>query len=127
VTDSDDVDDVLEALPDRDLTPGEALTAARALGTSAVSRVTYDREDGETRVLITFLWWDRDPVGLAGSLSHDVDGWDLDTLGRTTHAGFLDAVDAARSDLLDDDRDVESEVVEFGPDGEVVDRWERKL
>jgi hypothetical protein len=123
-----DVEDVLAALPERDLRPDEATSAARALGASALSRVTYDREDGEMRVLIVFLWWDRDPVGLAGSLSYDdVGGWDLDHIGRTDHAGFLDAVDSARVDLLGDDDSPQGEVIEFGPGGEVVDSWERDL
>lgn len=123
-----DVEDVFDALPDRDLTPGEAVSAARSLGADSIGRVTYDREDGETRCLIVFLWWDREPVGLAGSLAHDdLDGWDLDTVGRTDHAGFLDAVDAARRDLLGDDSDLTGQVVEFAPDGSVRKQWERDL
>lgn len=120
-----EIRDALDRLPDRDLRPDEALTAASALGAQALSRITYDTEDGEVRCLMTFLWFDQDPVGLAASLSHDESGHDLEALGRCPHSSFMDAVeDTAQRFGVEVGQ---GEIVKLDESGNVVNSRERNL
>ena len=127
----DDVEEVLDGLPDRDLVPEEVDAVGAALDADIVSSATYSDDSGETAVLMVFLWWERDAesgLGVAGVLDRDPSGeWSLDALGTTTSAGFLDAVDAAAEDLGAERRGGDR-LVDVDPEtGEVRDSVERDL
>jgi hypothetical protein len=120
-----EVEAVLDRLPERDLTPSEARSAATALGASGVSRLTYETDSGDVRVLITALWWDLDPEGVIGTLRWDGEEHELDALARGSHSRFLDAVDSV-GERFGVDRGA-GEVLRLSDDGEVIDRFERDL
>jgi len=124
VTLSDDVEDVLDQLPDdRDLLPDEARAVAVALDADAVSRLTYSDDSETVAVWATLLWWSES--GAVGWLSTR-DGAEIEVLATdASHAEFLDAVDSAIERF-----GVErggGEVLKLDDDGEVVDRFERDL
>jgi len=124
---SEDVETILDALPDRDLRPEEAETVALSLGADGLSRVTYDTEDGERYVLSAFLWFEDAPVGHALSLARESGEWSLEALGRCDYPTFLDAVDAVREDHDVGPEGATGQIIEFDGQGNVRDRFERSL
>jgi len=132
VTLPDDVQEVLDRLPDeRDLLPEEVDPIAAALDADVVSSVTYSDESGATAVSMVWLWWEIDDetrVGIGTCLERRSSGeWGLDRDGiRCTAAEFLDALDQAGDDLGAERRGPHT-LVETDEQGNVVDRYERDL
>ncbi|WP_336331140.1 hypothetical protein [Haloarcula sp. CGMCC 1.2071] len=102
----------------------EALSVALALDADGASRLTYTDEQETVRVLSLYLWFDAEPLGVAGVLRRTPDGWEVESLGRCSHASFLDAVDRAAEEVDGEGRS--SELVAHR-DGEVEDRRPRDL
>jgi hypothetical protein len=121
-------DEVRAALPDRDLTPDEGLRVSAALDADGVSRITYEDSDETIRILIMFLWWDRDSlpadVGQAGCLTGP-EPWELEPVGVCDHAGFLDAIEDTAETFGISTGD--QEILKMNDAGEVVDRIGRDL
>jgi hypothetical protein len=92
------VDEALELLPDRDLTMDEGLTVMRAFPATDGTRISYDTDEGETRVWMILL---RLEDGRMVSVSRSGGEWSAEVWATDVRdSEFYEAVDEALRDLF---------------------------
>lgn len=124
----EEIREVTDALPNRDLVPEEVDRVGGALDGDAISSVTYEDDSGEKAVAIVNIWWDGEPTELGGILKRVTQSgeWNVTNPVRCPFSIWADSLEQA-SEEMGGEMTGGTKIVEMENGGSIASRVQREF